>query len=355
MQTEHNTNQPRGDHGLAYLLRYENIAWYDGDSVLMTDRRKYPMEKEKVRCESTDAVARAIADMVTQSVGPYFAALMAMPLAVKEARERREPIAEYCERQAKVLSTARPTTTRRMQRLTTASLEVIREALAAGEDPEKAAFDFAFDYYERRYRQIDDMGRYLVEQFPDKATVLTQCFAETIVGTMLRHIREAGKEASFICPETRPFWQGARLTASVIADMDFPVRVITDNMPAWIMQREGVDLFTCAADVITRDGHVINKVGTLQIALAARRFGIPFYCTGTPNPDHASADSVVIEERPEEQVTDVFGKRIVEEGVRAYYPAFDATPPDLVTGIVTPIGVYAPDDLERYFADSNEK
>ena len=98
-----------------------------------------------------------------------------------------------------------------------------------------------------------------------------------------------------ICPETRPYFQGARLTASVACDMGFDVTVITDNMPGWVMKEKDVDLFTSAADVITMDGHIINKVGTFQIALAAWYWGVPYFVTGTPNPAHPDLESGEIE------------------------------------------------------------
>ena len=185
---------------------------------------------------------------------------------------------------------------------------------------------------------------------PDGGTVMTQCFGETIVGMMLKEARQAGKTFRLFCPETRPYFQGARLTATACHDMGFDVTVITDNMPAFVMEREHVDLFTCAADAICLDGYVVNKVGTLQIAICANHFGIPTFVTGAPDIGHETKDTVKIEMRDPEFTLQAMGVRTAAQGVKGYYPAFDMTPPHLISGIVTDRGVFSPFDLHRYFA-----
>ena len=109
---------------------------------------------------------------------------------------------------------------------------------------------------------------------------------------MLKEAKLAGKQFRLFCPETRPYFQGARLTATVCRDMGFDVTVITDNMPAFVMEREHVDVFTCAADAICLDGYVVNKVGTLQIAICANHLGIPTFVTGAPDIGHETKDTV---------------------------------------------------------------
>jgi methylthioribose-1-phosphate isomerase len=146
--------------------------------------------------------------------------------------------------------------------------------------------------------------------------------------------------------------QGARLTASVAHDMDVPVTVVTDNMPGYLLSQRIPDAFICAADVVTLDGHVVNKIGTYQIALAAHENGIPFYVTSTPSADNPTIDTVTIEERNPEEVLHVMGVRTAMEGVKGYYPAFDITPPKLVSAVVTEKGVFSPFDLVRNFGDN---
>lgn len=343
----------RADEGLAFLLRYENIAWYEDGAVKILDRRIYPIRVESVVCRRHEEVAQAIADMVTQSGGPYTAAAMGMALAAYEARKLpEEAYIPYMEKAAYTLSHARPTTMERMKGVTRRAMGVLNRELAAGTSrtdmPEKLRQD-AIARLNENYSRYDKIAVHLADQIPDGGTVMTQCFAETVIGTLLRECRRRGNEVKMICPETRPYYQGARLTASVASDMGFDTTVITDNMPAYTMKMKKVDVFTSAADVITMDGHVVNKVGTFQIALAARYWGIPYFATGTPNPAHPGIDSVEIELRDPMLVTESMGQKHTLPGVKGYYPAFDVTPPKLVDGIVTDKGILSPYNLKSYF------
>jgi methylthioribose-1-phosphate isomerase len=136
--------------------------------------------------------------------------------------------------------------------------------------------------------------------------------------------------------------------------MGFDVTVITDNMPAYVMKKEKIDVFTSAADAICLDGYVVNKVGTYQIAIAAKYHGIPYFVTGAPDVGHPNVDTVKIEQRDPEYVLQAMGVRTAAEGVKGYYPAFDITPPHLVSGVVTDRGIFAPYDLARYFKEGEE-
>lgn len=344
----------RADEGLAFLLRYENIAWYEDGAVRILDRRIYPIRIESVVCHRHEEVAKAIFDMVTQSGGPYTAASMGMALAAYEARELPDDeYRDYMEKAAYTLSHARPTTVERMKRVVERALGVLDKALEEGvsrqDIPERLRND-AIARLNENYTRCDRIAAHLADMIPMNGTVMTQCFAETIIGTLLRECRKRGSAVKMICPETRPYYQGARLTASVAQDMGFDTTVITDNMPAYTMKMKKVDVFTSAADVITMDGYVVNKVGTFQIALAARYWGIPYFATGTPNPAHPDIDSVEIELRDPALVTESMGLKHTLAGVKGYYPAFDVTPPKLVDGIVTDKGILPPYDLKSYFA-----
>ena len=341
----------RQDRDLAFMLKYENVAWYEDGAVRILDRRIYPARIEYVTCRTYAEVIAAIKAMVTQSGGPYLAAGMGMALAAHQISD--EGASDFPSRIAKAaweISHARPTTAEKMAVITEACAKIAIEAKAAGQAPDKAVFNHTIDAVDRRYAKSAASAKYLVDQFPDNGTVMTQCFAETIVGMMLRECRERGKTIKVICPETRPYFQGARLTASVVRDMDFDVTVITDNMPGYTMKAKHVDVFTSAADVICMDGHIVNKVGTFQIALAARYWGIPYFCTGSPNRQHPTIDTVKIEERDERDVLEAMGVRTAMQGVHGFYPAFDITPPKLCDGIVTDKGIFPPYDLARYYA-----
>ena len=346
----------RQDRDLAWMLQFENIAWYEDGAVSILDRRIYPIEINKVVCRTHQEVAQAIRDMVTQSAGPYVAAPMGMALAAYECRGRSEAEQiDYLTGAAYTISHARPTTTWRMQKITDSCIEAAKAALAEGRsDVSEVIKEHTIEKNNERYAGIGIVGRYLAELFPQHGAVMTQCFAETIVGMMLREARRMGKDVRFFCPETRPYFQGSRLTASVIYDMGFDVTVITDNMPAAVMKNEGIDLFTSAADAICVDGHVVNKVGTYQIAIAARYHGIPYYVTGAPDQGHPTIDTVRIEMRDPDFVLQAMGTPTANQNVKGYYPAFDITPPELVAGVITDQGVFSPYKLKDYKANPDD-
>lgn len=341
----------RLDKGLAFLLQYENVAWYDGTVVRILDRRVYPGKIEYVVCHTFPDVTQAIKDMVTQSGGPYVAAAMGMALAAHEAQGKNgREFADFMRNAAFLLSHARPTTSAKMVAITDDCLAVALTAQASGAKADEAVFLHALDTVQARYQKASLTAKYLAAKIPGQGTIMTQCFAETIVGTLLRECRNRGNEnMKVICAETRPYFQGARLTASVAKDMGFDVTVITDNMPGYVLKAKKVDLFTSAADVISMDGYIVNKVGTFQIALAANYWGVPYFVTGTPNKSHPTIDTVKIEERDGNDVLYAMGTRTAMAGVKGYYPAFDITPPKLCDGVVTDKGILAPLDLQKYY------
>lgn len=343
----------RADGGMGFLLQYENVAWYEDGTVRILDRRIYPIRQEFVICRSYTEVAQAIADMVTQSAGPYTAAAMGMALAAYEVKQKNiADVIGYMQKAEYALSHARPTTAEKMKLVTGGAMEVVNKCVDGGKTGQAlidALQKYAFDYINDTYKKYIPTGKYLAEKIPDGGTVMTQCFGETIIGMMLTACREQGKDIKMICAETRPYYQGARLTASVGRSMGFDVTVITDNMPAYVLKAKNVDVFTSAADVITMDGYVVNKIGTFQIALGCQYWGVPYYVTGTPNLSHPNIDSVTIEERNQDLVMESMGTRLTMEGVKGFYPAFDITPPKLCDGVVTDRGIFAPTNLNAYY------
>lgn len=344
----------RQDRGLAFMLQYENIAWYEKGEVRILDRRIYPRKVEFVVCKRHEEVAKAITDMVTQSAGPYTAAAMGMALAAYECRAlSEEGQLQYLKQAADTIANARPTTASRMRLVTNGSYQAAEKALREGRNVSDAIVAYSVNANDVRYEKIGRIAEYLVDMIPQNGTVMTQCFGETIVGKMLAEGRKQGKNFRLFCPETRPYFQGARLTATVARDMGYDVTVITDNMPAYVMQREHVDVFTSAADAICLDGHVVNKVGTFQIAIAAKYMGVPYFVTGAPDIGHPTVDTVHIELRDPDFVLQAMGVKTAADGVKGYYPSFDITPPALVSGVVTDVGILSPYDLHRYFKNGN--
>ncbi len=193
--------------------------------------------------------------------------------------------------------------------------------------------------------RIGKFGAVLLE---DGETVLTHCNAGALAtagyGTALAVVRaavEQGKHISVIATETRPLLQGSRLTAFELAREKIPVKIICDSAAAQTMARGGVDKVVVGADRILRSGHVTNKIGTLPIALAAKFYGVPFYVAAPVSTLDFETDpsQVIIEERDPKEVLYIGGKRFAPMNVEALNPAFDITPPELVTGIITDRGV----------------
>lgn len=336
--------------GLGFLIHPENVACYENGTVRILDRRVYPMKLEYVTCHDYLEVVQAIRDMVTQSMGPWLASALGMVIAAHSAKSlSTEDAVRYLQKAADDLGHARPTTSvfqvKHMQRILNTCLKAMEE----GEDIEDVALEYVYTILRERYLEDQQIGKLAAGLLPDRVRLLTQCFAETYIGYTLLEARNMGKEISLICPETRPFLQGARLTASMAREMDIPVTVVTDNMPAFMMSQGLVDAFACAADVVTLDGYAINKVGTFQLAIAAHYHKIPCYILRNPSVSEPVIDDVKIEMRDPNESLSFFGTKTVKEGISGFYPAFDITPPKLINAIVTSQGVYSPYDLRNHF------
>ncbi len=192
------------------------------------------------------------------------------------------------------------------------------------------------------------IGAYGAPLLDDEDTVLTHCNAGALAtagyGTALALVRaavEQGKRISVIATETRPLLQGSRLTAFELAHDKIPVKIICDSAAAQLMAHGVVDKIVVGADRILKTGHVTNKIGTLPIALSAKFYGVPFFVAAPISTVDMETDPsrVVIEERNQEEVLSIGGKRFAPRRVEALNPAFDITPPELVTAIITDRGV----------------
>lgn len=329
----------------------------EDDAVRILDRRVFPFERRFVTCRSVEDVAQAIEQMVTQSSGPWFAAAGGMALAAIDADAagatvpaRRERIHAHAER-----LTATRRTNNHIREVVTRILAVADAALDRGDDltpAVRAAAVDAADHYQERSRRL---GQHAAALVPDGATILTHCWAESYLTQTVAAVLESGKQIRAICTETRPYLQGARLTAESLAEMGVPTQLITDAMPATLMAQGRIDLFITAADRVSMDGHVVNKVGTFQIALAAHALGVP-YVALVQAPDRAatSAADIEMEERDGDEVLSALGHRTASRLVTGIYPAFDVTPPRLVGAVATDRGRFAPYDLASYYSEDDK-
>jgi methylthioribose-1-phosphate isomerase len=271
----------------------------EADAVRILDRRVFPFERTWVVCRSYEDVAKAIEDMVTQSLGPLFAAAGGMVLAARSGR--LDTVREAARR----LVATRPTNN--------GIRDVVAELLAvaeAGGDVEAAA-----DAVAARHRAAHRvLGEHAAALIPDGATVLTHCWAESYLTETVAAALRAGKLISAVCTETRPYLQGARLTAESLAEMGVPTRLIPDGAAAHLMSRGEVTVLVTGADRVTMDGHVVNKIGTLQLAIAAHAFGVPFLAlVQAPDRQAARAADVELEDRDGDEVLHCLGRRTASE------------------------------------------
>ena len=338
-----------------YLI--DNSVRFDGSRVLILDRRKFPFEREFVSCASYEEVAQAIEDMVTQSSGPHLAAGYGMVLAACDADRVKDDDgrADVMRQAARRLILTRPTNNQ-IKNIVQHLSQVSGRALDAGE-PLGTSLESEMRRYEQEFAESSKaLGRAGAAVLQSGDVILNHCWAETyIIETVSEALRQ-GKQISAYCTETRPYLQGARLTAECLTEIGVETTVITDGMGAHLMANGMVTKLMTGADRVTMDGHVVNKVGTLQLAIAAHEFGIPFFALcQQPDLDAPSAADVEIEERDGDEVLNCMGVRTASLRAKGYYPAFDVTPPKYVEGVVTDRGIYAPGNLSAYYSQPPTK
>jgi methylthioribose-1-phosphate isomerase len=326
--------------------------------VELLDQRLLPEREEILVCASVEEVARAIETLAVRgapAIGCAAAFGVALAARTSPARDAAG-LAGDVETAIRRLGATRPTAVNLFW-----ALERMRGRLAAGRGGAPAALRAAL-LEEAEAVLAEDvaacraLGRAGAALVPDGARILTHCNAGALAtggyGTALGVVRaavEAGRRVSVLADETRPFLQGARLTAWELARDGIPVAVVTDGMPAHLMQRGEVDLVIVGADRVAANGDVANKIGTYGLALLAQAHRIPFYVAAPCSTvDLATPDgaAIPIEERGREEVARVAGRAVVPDGVPVRHPAFDVTPAALVTALVTERGVLRSPDRD---------
>jgi methylthioribose-1-phosphate isomerase len=331
--------------------------------VRILDRRVFPEEERWVEAADAEAVAAAIAAMVTQSSGPLFAAYAALELtALQVAGLAPAAALERLAEAGRVLEHARPTNNHPREAVAhvlaaVADASTTAEIVAAAVD---ASREGAVHYRARSHR----LGAEIVALLPDGARILTHCWMDTYLIELVRAAREAGKRFEWVATETRPYLQGARLTSHTLAEFGERVTLVTDGMGAAALAAGRdpdsatmpglgpIDALVTAADRVSLDGSVVNKVGTLGLAVAAQAFGVPFYAlVQSPDPEAPTAADIVVEARDSNEVLHTLGRRTASSLVtEAWYPAFDVTPARFVTRIVTDRGAFEPARVGELYA-----
>jgi len=335
---------------MPFILQPQNIARIEGDVILIGDRRAYPLSQEFVSCSSVEDVAVAIETMVTQGGGPVRAAMIAMLfLAGKADRGDAEKKPDTFINAKKRLQITRPTNTT-MARVLEHLVDIILQDLEEGNElaPEVSKFIDKFqNEYESYSFAMAETGAGLID---DGDGVLTMCFAETSFILSIALALEQGKKIKVYSPETRPYLQGARLTAPCLMEVGADVTLITDSMCAFVMSQGKVQKYMTAVDIVTSDGWAANKIGTFQNAVCANYHGIPYFPFAIdPDMSRSGREGIIIEERNPEEVKMIKGIPTTRTDMKAYYPAFDIVPPHLIAGIITPKGLISPYGLKDVY------
>jgi methylthioribose-1-phosphate isomerase len=325
-------------------------VWWQDDRVVMIDQRRLPAEEVYVECRTHREVADAIRTMVIRGAPAIgVAAAFGIVLGAREAGENGLTLSGF-DAVAAVLAATRPTAVNLFWAITRMRRRF--ESLPAGRDStaallEEAAAIEAEDV--AACRRIGDLGAALL---PERARVLTHCNAGALAtagyGTALGVVRSAARDGKIVqvyADETRPYLQGARLTAWELLREKIPTTLIADNMAGHLIARGEIDAIVVGADRIAANGDVANKIGTYTVAVLARENGLPFYVAApvsTIDLATTTGADIPIEERSPEEVTNHAGTRLAPMGVGVRNPAFDVTPHRYVTAIVCERGVARP-------------
>jgi methylthioribose-1-phosphate isomerase len=330
----------------------KTVEWTD-EGVVMIDQRVLPAREIYPVFKTYEEVAGAIETMVVRGA-PAIGVAAAMGVALG-ARQSAAPTVEdfqsdfdrVCER----MSRTRPTAVNlfwAIERMRHVANHARQQGASVGEIKSRLV-DEARGMHREDIENNKRMGRFGAELIPDEATVLTHCNAGALAtagfGTALGVIRaavEGGKHVKVLADETRPFLQGARLTAWELARDGVPVTLITDNMAGYFLKSGEVDCVIVGADRIAANGDVANKIGTYMVAVAAQANSIPFYVAAplsTVDFSLNSGDEIPIELRPEREVSHFRDERVTPDGVAVANPAFDVTPHRYISAIITDQGI----------------
>ncbi len=339
--------------GLRYPLYIKPIEWVEG-KVRWLDTRLLPHEEVYYESDDYERIARAIEIMEIRGA-PAIGVAAALAVAATAYRHYSEDIEKLRQALMKAidrLRRTRPTAHNLYWALNRMEKLISKTVYRSADELRKAVTEEALRIWCEDIEANMKLGEIGAKLIEDGDTILTHCNAGALAtagfGTALGVIRAAwysGKRIQVIATETRPALQGARLTIWELRREGIPVKLVTDNMVGYLMYKGMIDKVIVGADRILTDGHVINKIGTYMIALTARRHEIPFYVAAPTSTFDLETplDGVVIEERDPDEVRYVMGRLLITiPDIEVFNPAFDITPPDLVSAIITEKGIVKP-------------
>jgi methylthioribose-1-phosphate isomerase len=331
-------------------MRVKTIEWKN-DQVIMLDQRLLPHKEVTRVCRDYKEVAAAIRQMIIRGA-PAIGVAAAMGVALGALKSRAKDFDQEFDEIVATLAKTRPTAVNlfwALQRMR----QVYFENRDRGIETVKRLLKIeAQKIYKEDIAANKEMGKFGAELMADAKHVMTHCNAGALAtagyGTALgviRALKESGKKFEVFVNETRPFLQGARLTAWELKKERIPATLITDNMAGYLMQMGRVDAVVVGCDRIAANGDVANKIGTYSIAVLARRHGIPFYVAGPTSSidlNCPTGEDIPIEQRDPKEVSHIFGRALAPEGINIFNPAFDVTPQELISAIITEKGVILP-------------
>ena len=328
----------------------KTIEWKN-DRVIMLDQRLLPHREVYRVCREYLQVARAIREMVIRGA-PAIGVAAAMGAALGALKAQPKTFDRSFEKILDTLGKTRPTAINlfwALQRMRGVYLARRSEGVEA---VKRALKKEALTIYKEDIAANRELGKHGVALLKNAKQIMTHCNAGALAtagyGTalgVLRALKENGREFEVYVNETRPFLQGARLTAWELKKERIPATLITDNMAGYLMQSGKVDAIVVGCDRVAANGDVANKIGTYTLAVLARRHGIPFYVAGPTSSidmDCPSGREIPIEQRNPKEVSHIFGKPLAPKGIHIFNPAFDVTAQDLVSAIITEKGVIHP-------------
>lgn len=297
-------------------MKFSPLFWpvkLKGRNIYILDETALPGKVTYLKARNYQEACRAIKEMKTRAVGQVILVMYAFLL---EARKKTD-----LKKVAGAVNSTRPTLSFKI--LTDMALDWARQ----GRDLEKNILGFLEILKTKRIEQAEETSKLI----RDKDVILTHCNISGLMPLIGDFCRRQNKQVSFFVTETRPYLQGARLTAWELKQGGLEVTLITDSMAAYVISLGKVNKVIVGADHLAQNGDIANKVGTYQLAVLARHFRIPFYVLCPPASHAKSGRDIKIEIRPDKEMLEYQGVRLAPKGVKGYYPAFDITPNKLIT------------------------
>ncbi len=331
-------------------MAFKTIQWKN-DRVVMLDQRLLPHKEVYRVCRDYKQVAAAIRDMVIRGA-PAIGVAAAMGVALGGLKVAPKSFDREFEKIVLTLAKTRPTAVNLFWALQRMREVYLRTRSSGVESVQLALKDEALKIYRDDIAANKQIGKYGAGLMRHAKKIMTHCNAGALAtagyGTalgVLRALKESGSKFEVWVNETRPFLQGARLTAWELKKEKIPATLVTDNMAGYLMQKGRVDAVVVGCDRVAANGDVANKIGTYMIAVLAKRHNIPFYVAGPTSSidiNCPSGKDIPIEQRDPKEVSHMFGKPLAPKGMKVFNPAFDVTAQELVSAIITEKGVINP-------------